>query len=223
MKKSIIGLIAIFTILLSACSKDTLRGDGAIITEDRTLLVQNGLETIRINGSTDVKVIYGTDYHLEVKGYANLVAALSTDVKNNTLVVEYPNHHNVRNENTQIMLTIPYLPNLYLNGNIDAQLSGIFPAKQSINFTINGSGIIHAADVNMNADFAKYQINGSGNINTYNLISKTCEASISGSGKITTSVFNLLKANISGSGEIYYNGNPTVDSDISGSGKVSKL
>ena len=74
----------------------------SIETEDRTLLVQAGLQTVRVNGSTKVQIIYGTAYHLEVKGYANLVGALSTDVKNNILVVEFPNHYTIKNDNTEI-------------------------------------------------------------------------------------------------------------------------
>ncbi len=223
MKKPLLIICCICIFILNACTKDSLRGEGHTITEDRTLLVQAGLQTVRVNGSTKVQIIYGTAYHLEVKGYANLVGALSTDVKNNILVVEFPNHYTIKNDNTEIFLTLPNLPNLYINGSADANLSGIFPANENIDFTINGSGNINATNVNMNTNIAKYQVSGSGKINATNLVSKSCESSISGSGEITTSVFNTLKANISGSGEIYYYGNPIVDSRISGSGKVLKL
>lgn len=206
-----------------SCNKDTIRGEGEIKTENRTLQVASGFESIKINGSTNTEIIYGDTYKLEVYGHTNLLQVMHTGILNNTLVIEFPNHYNIKNNNTKVILTIPYLPNLDINGSANADIRGIFPAQESINISINGSGNVKAEETNMNVNFAKYQINGSGKINTINLISKTCETSISGSGEISTSVFNNLKAKISGSGKIYYQGSPSVSSEISGSGKVVKI
>lgn len=220
MKNYIIILLS--TILFTACSKDNIRGEGPLRTEDRTLAIQNGLDAIRINGSTDVEIIHGLNYKLEVSGYGNLLNVLSTEVKNKVLTVEFTNNYNIRNNNTKIILTTPYLTDLYINGSAEAILSGIFAAQESIEFNINGSGEIDAQEVNMNADFARYIISGSGKIASYNIISKSFEGNISGSGTMQISVFNTLNANISGSGSIYYQGNPVVNAKISGSGKVIK-
>lgn len=218
MKKYI--LILILVTIFSSCSKDRIKGEGPNRTEDRTSQIQSGFTNLRINGSTDAEIIYGSNYKLEVSGYSNLVSALSTQVINQTLVVEFPDYYNVRNNNTKVILTIPYLPNLYINGSANVDLSGVFPQQELVSFTINGSGNIQVSDAGTNFNFIKYSINGSGNIVAYGLTSKTFEGNISGSGEMKTSVLNNLNANISGSGKIYYKGNPTVNAVISGSGKV---
>ncbi|HET8828013.1 MAG TPA: head GIN domain-containing protein [Pelobium sp.] len=222
MKKSLlIGIVPIIAILLGACTKEKLTGEGSIITENRTLLVLGGLKTVKVKGSTDVYVTQGDEYKLEVKGYGNLVAALSTDVKNNVLVLEFPNHYNVRNDNTEIFLTIPHLPNLSINGSADADVSGNFPDQPDLFFHVNGSAKINAGLINVeNLDV---KINGSGNLNVSNVMAENAHISISGSGKVKATVSDYLKASISGSGEISYSGDAVVETQISGSGKVAKL
>ncbi|HTN19620.1 MAG TPA: DUF2807 domain-containing protein [Pelobium sp.] len=221
MKKSLIGIITIIAILLTACTKDKLRGEGPIVTEYRTLLVVGGLETVKINGSTDVHVTYGDNYELAVKGYGNLVAALSTNVRNNVLTVEFPNHYNVRNDNTEIFLTIPHLPNIDINGSSNVDASGNFPNQPNLFFHVNGSAKINAGFINVeNLDV---NINGSGNLNVANVMAQNAKISISGSGKVKATVNKNLKASISGSGEILYHGDASVETNISGSGKVTKF
>lgn len=221
MKNLILTILGIATILAASCSKESLRGEGVIVTENRTLLVQNGLETVKVNGSTDVHITYGANYQLEVKGYGNLIAALSTDVKNKVLVLEFPNHYNIKNNNTEIFLTIPYLPNIYINGSADADASGNFPDQEALFLQINGSAKINAGFVSVKK--LDVDINGSGNLLISNILAKDAEISISGSGKVKASVSEKLKAKISGSGEIAYHGEPLVETSISGSGKVTKF
>lgn len=218
----ILSLSAAF--IFSSCEKNNvIRGEGPSSTENRTLLVQQGFSSIRISGSTDAEIVYGANYKLEVSGYSNLLNALSTDVSGGTLYVKFPDHHSVRNDNTRIILTIPHIPNLQLNGDIQASISGIFPAQPSLDFQINGSGEIDAEAANSNIDESEFTVNGSGDITAYNIISRKCEGNISGSGTIKTSVFNSLDVDISGSGDFFYKGNPTVTSQISGSGKVQRV
>lgn len=218
MKKNIILFIT--AILFSACNKDSLNGQGFTRTEDRSSELQGGFSSIRINGSTDAMIVYGSNYKLEVAGYSNLLSALSTKVINQTLVVEFVNYYNVKNDNTKITVTIPRIPNLYINGEADAYLTGIFPAQESIDFTVNGSANISATNVIMTTQFANYKVNGNGEIDGYSIIAKNAESTVSGNGKIKTNVLTNLKATISGNGRIYYKGNPTLTTEISGSGKV---
>jgi len=221
MKKLLFGIIPIIIILFSACAKDKLRGEGPVVTEYRTLLVVGGLETVKINGSTDVHVTYGDNYELAVKGYGNLVAALSTDVRNNVLTVEFPNHYNIRNDNTEIFLTIPHLPNIDINGSSNVDASGNFPDQPDLFFHVNGSAKINAGFIKVeNVDV---NINGSGNLNIINVMAQKAKISISGSGKVKATVSENLKASISGSGEILYKGDAVAETNISGSGKVTKL
>lgn len=221
MKKSNLGTLALLAILITSCSKERLMGEGQIITDNRTIIATSGLETVKVNGSSSLHIIYGRDYKLEVKGYGNLVTALSTELKNNILTVEFPNHYNVRNDNTEVFLTMPNLPNLYLNGSINAYTSGDFPDQSDLFFKISGSATLNAGFIKVKR--LNVNISGSADLNVVNVITKSADISISGSGKIKATVSDNLKASISGSGEILYIGNPVVDSKISGSGKITRI
>lgn len=223
MKKYIIAFISA-VLLFSSCEKqNTIQGEGPQGTEDRTLLVQQGFTSIRISGSTDARILFAPNYKLEVKGYNNLMNALRTEVRGGTLYVSFPDHYNVKNDNTEIVLTIPRIPNLELNGNIQAEISGTFPAQASLNFRINGSGDIEANEAQALVEESEFSINGSGEIQALNILARSAKGRISGSGTIATSVSNVLDVDISGSGDFLYRGNPVVTSRISGSGKVQRL
>lgn len=220
MKNSILTILSFVFILTAGCSKEGLRGEGSIITENRTLLDLDDVETVKVNGETDVHVIYGNDYKLEVKGYGNLVSALRTDIKNHVLRVEFPDVYNIRNNNTEIFLTIPNFPHLDINGSLNADASGNFPDQTSLFLNINGSAKITSGFVKV--DNLDVNINGSGNLKIQNIVTKNAKITIGGSGKVKTTVTDKLIANINGSGEILYDGDPLVETHISGSGKVIK-
>ncbi|RKD16106.1 hypothetical protein BCY91_04235 [Pelobium manganitolerans] len=214
-------LILLTSILyLSACSKDRLRGEGPTVTESRSINASE-LQTVRVNGSTKLHISYGTVPELKVKGYGNLVAALSTTLKNGVLTVEFENHYNVRNDNTEVFLILPKSPNIYLNGSADAFISGNFEPVNHIFFKINGSANINAGA--FVAESLDVNISGSGNVNLVNIDASDANVSISGSGEVKTKVSDKLLVAISGSGRVLYLGNPEVQSNISGSGKVQKI
>lgn len=66
----------------------------------------------------------------------------------------------------------------------------------------------------------RLEINGSGEVNAFELTQATAEVRINGSGNTRLRVTQALEANIVGSGTVYYRGQPTVTSSISGSGRI---
>ncbi|HEX7367517.1 MAG TPA: DUF2807 domain-containing protein [Pelobium sp.] len=221
MKAPLLLVLSLIICLVAGCDKNSLKGEGPVVTENRTSLVLNGLETVKINGSTDVHITFGNNYELAVKGYGNLVAALSTDITSKVLTIEFSDHYNVKNDNTEVFLTVPYLPNIDINGSSDVDASGNYPDQADLFFRVNGSSKINAGFINVSNLDAN--INGSGNLNLINVIAQNAKIRINGSGKIKATALKNLKANISGSGEILYKGDAVVETNISGSGKVSKF
>ena len=91
--------------------------------------------------------------------------------------------------------------------------------SDNVKATISGSGNIRLTG---QCTFGEYKISESGNIEAFNLPLNECNAQISGSGNIYTTVSDKLVATISGSGNLYYIGNPLIDSNITGSGSIIK-
>jgi hypothetical protein len=217
MKLTYIFAALVLLIGLSSCEKDAIRGEGQVVTEVRTT---PDFIAIDMGGASKVHISYGTAFSVEVKGYANLAPLYTTRVSNNKLILGFKNNYNIRNDNTEVFITMPDLKDLHLSGSGDSDISGNFPHNTSLSLSISGS-----ADIDMkggSTDDLDIQISGSGNINVFPLTAKNADISISGSGKVRTQVINHLGVSISGSGRVYYKGSPQIQSKISGSGEVIK-
>lgn len=82
---------------------------------------------------------------------------------------------------------------------------------------ISGSGNIELTGT---ADTQDLQISGSGKFRSFDMPTRVCEATISGSGDCEVDVSESLTVRISGSGSVFYEGNPSIDVQISGSGRL---
>jgi len=203
-------------LLLGACSKSRIRGEGATISDTRTL---PSFSAIDANGSSRVNIVRDSVYKVIVTGYQNLVPVYETQVSAGRLSLQFQDrYHNIRNDNIVVEVHMPAVTEVLLNGSGDIAVApgftGTFLGR------INGSGNMRLSGGAFST--ATYYINGSGNINALDATADTAYATISGSGNIDLAVRDYLYAKISGSGDITYSGNPVTQVDVSGSGKVRK-
>lgn len=211
-------LLLACSLLTLSCEKDLVRGDGPVLSEDRET---PAFEKISSDGSTTVYVSYADTFSVKVKAYANLLPHFRTEVREGTLRLGFTDNVRVRNDNTEVYLTLPSISELRMNGSGKARISGAFPLLPALALEINGSGDIHAEGGE--ARELKVNISGSGPVNLEGFPAEEAAVSISGSGDVRVSVSKKLDVQISGSGAVYYKGDPQVSSRISGSGKVEKL
>ncbi|WP_293299311.1 head GIN domain-containing protein [Pedobacter sp. UBA4863] len=212
----ILGLIAIIN--FSACKKDRLTANGNIISETRNLGQFNAVSS---TGATPVKIIYGTDYNIVVKGSSNIIPYYNTRIVNNTLHIGFETA-NVNRDDIEVILTMPMIRKIYLSGSTRVEMKGDFPWVTNFDIDISGSGKVEL-DNEMLTDNIKVDISGSAEVKLENMMAKNAVADISGSGVLKIQVQEKLKVKISGSGKVYYKGSPTIQQDISGSGKLIKF
>lgn len=212
---------SVVLLIFSSCKKEVLRGEGNISIQDRSLAIEQGFHTIRVNGSTKVFIKAGSQKSLAIKGYDNLMSAFSTEVKNGTLIIGFKDDVNVRNDNIQVNITYPVISNVDLNGSCEADFQGKFPFTEEISATINGSSKIDYDGLEV--DIAHFKINGSGKIDGGKVSTSEAHIFMSGSGETQITVADKLEVDISGSGKVYYRGNPVIETNISGSGKIIRL
>lgn len=210
-------LFAVVAITFTSCSKDRVTGSGTVKTEDRQI---NGFTRVNTQGSTSVFITQGETFEVSVKAYENLIPYLETNVVNGTLEIRYKDNINVRNDNSEVYITMPALSGTYINGSADITTTGTFTGT-SLEASISGSGnLIFANGV---YDNLKYTSSGSGNLEAFGVTLKHANISIAGSGNAETTATESLTVSIAGSGTVYYKGDPEeVNSEISGSGKVIK-
>lgn len=218
MKITCIAAVAALTVLVSSCKKDLITGSGEIKTEQRTL---ENFTNVSTEGSSKVHIVKGNVFEVKVKAYTNLLPYLETIVQNGKLSIRYKNTSSVRNDNSEIFITMPALTALSSYGSGDIDADGEFNGATDFNAEIRGSAnisIAHGA-----AQKLVLQSSGSGNFKSFGLTAQHADIFISGSGNAEITVAQKLKAAINGSGNVYYKGTPSaIENNINGSGKVIK-
>ncbi len=236
--KSITVLVFLLSTTLS-CAQwgigKKIKGDNNITTATRST---DSYEGIKAAGPMDFKLVQGKEGEITIKGDANLIEYIITEVKNNRLVVKVKDGYNLKPSQT-IVVTVPYesINSVSLAGSGDIENSGTIKAdefkvslagsgdinlkvkSQSVESAISGSGdiVLKGSTKNLTT-----KITGSGDFDGNNLESTNVTAKITGSGNANVVCNGELKARITGSGDVKYSGKPTnKDTKITGSGSVS--
>ena len=233
--KSITLLVLLLSVSTSFAQWKKKKGDGNITTITRTTGEYDGLSAA---GPMDFKLVEGKEGNITIKGDANLMEYIITEVKGGKLVVKTKDGVNLRPTKT-IEVTVPYksISHVSLAGSGDIDNSGTIKANDfevsiagsgdidlkvdadAIDSSIAGSGDIALSGSTKDLDI---KIAGSGDFEGNNLDSVNVNVKIAGSGGANVVCNGELKVRISGSGDVNYSGKPTnKDTKISGSGSVS--
>jgi hypothetical protein len=218
MKKVFLAfMLPALTLLIASCSKDRVTGSGSVTTETRSV---NNFTGVATSGSTDITVLKGDNFKVEVRGYNNLLPYLETVVENNVLKVRFKDNTNIRHDNTEVTVTMPALNFLSIAGSANILSTGEFISNGELSTRISGSG-----DITLEKGSAKTfraEISGSGNIQAFGMSVENAQVKIAGSGNTRVSASGNLNVEIAGSGNVYYKGSPTITASVSGSGRVEK-
>lgn len=215
MKRGFVFAAASAILALSSCSKERVSGTGPVITESRNI---NGFTAVSASGSTNIFITQGPGFKVEVKGYSNLLPFYETKLVNNTLQLGFRQNVNVKNDNTEVFITLPVLNGLQLAGSGNISTTGSFTGNTDFLAAIAGSGNINFSTGTAQNFYST--IDGSGNIYALNLAADKAETNTTGSGNTEITANSQLKVKITGSGNVYYRGTPVITTNISGSGSV---
>ncbi|MGO4292807.1 head GIN domain-containing protein [Chitinophaga sp. RAB17] len=228
-------MIAIFSIILSSCTKDNISGSGHVVSETRSI---SALTDVEVSGDFEVHLKQAAVTALEIKAEDNIIGVVETGVRGNTLYVRIRERTYIKNHlPIKVYIQSPIFQRLQFDGsgtadNQDTIRSSLFKYEingsgkgwltlttTNLTTTINGSGDMVLKG---NADTHNSEINGSGSIAGIDMEVQKANIAISGSGEHEAFVRQYLDVDISGSGEVHYKGEPIVVSNIVGSGKVVK-
>ncbi len=215
MKRGLSFALICAMLSLLSCSKERISGNGATIIETRNI---RNFTAISASGSTNVYIIQGTAFKVEVKGFSNLMPYYETRLLNNTLHVGYKKNVNIKNDNIEVYLTLPVLNSLALTGSGSITTTGSFNGNTDFNATVSGSGNMHFSSGTTQNFYSKAV--GSGGIYMLNMIADNADATIIVSGKTEITANSRLKVKIIGSGKLCYRGSPVITTSITGSGTV---
>ena len=187
--------IAILSMAFQSCSDNwtTINGQGSIVTE--TLAIHE-FQQLEVSGVDNVHIEFGEVQKVEVKGHANIIDLIKTEVVGETWYAELKNGRYGHYDLTYY-ITIPYIE---LIGN-------------------SGTGNVYI-DSEMNQEQLTVHLSGTGSYYGFNLNTDDCKVSISGTGSAEVTANSKLDVTISGIGSVFYKGNPQIHNSISGTGKL---
>jgi hypothetical protein len=191
----VIALIFCLALIGQACTKEYIRieGMGSITTE--TLNIAD-FTAIRLEGTDDVDIIYGSEQKVEVSGHPNIISRIKTDVFDGVWEMGLENGN---------------------YGSYELHYSLTLPTLNSVE--VVGSASVHILTAIQADDFELF-VMGSGDFRGFDLSTTESYVEIIGSGNCEITASQQLDAVIEGSGNIYYKGSPSIQTDITGSGRI---
>lgn len=240
-RKSIYFVLPIVALVLMACGTinlgfNTVRGSGNVVSEERSV---SGFDKVVVQGSGDLYIEQGAEEGLTIEAEDNLMQYLTSEVRDNTLVLSYKEGTNVSpTKGIRYNLKVKNLSDVSVAGSGNIYMD-TFEAD-SLTLSISGSGDAKIADLTANSlrlqssGSGKFDVSGSatqvdvnfsgsGKFQGGNLETDNTSITIGGSGEATVWANVSLKVQISGSGDISYYGEPEINQSISGSGSVNSL
>jgi hypothetical protein len=191
---------------------DMEKGSGQLTTERREV---GAFERIESNIGANITVTIGKPQSVSVTYDDNLMEYVTTKVKAGTLIIE-SNHSFSSVEDCEIKIVVPRLELINVGGSGRIEIDGLDADRFTVE--IDGSADVVA---NGKAGELDIEVNGSGNVDTRDLIAGEASVEINGSGDVNLMARDYLTANINGSGDIVYTGDPGhVVKSVNGSGRI---
>ncbi len=225
MRTTYLLVLICFSLLLIACGEDKwdfLKDAGKTVTVEREVDAFNEIKLV------DRVDIQDTIEKFILTGPENLLAKVSTSIKNGSLKIVDNNSYNwYRGFNFTITATIHIkeINRIYYEG-----IGNITTENQLVTDTLYVESIKSSGNINLNIDVdyfhcffnhsmvdfnavgnalgAHLQINGTGFLRCENLITSSCFVHNQGSGDIIANSAGYLAGIIEGLGNVLYTGNP---------------
>jgi hypothetical protein len=205
-------LLTFAALSLGGCHLSGIRGDGNIVTENRTV---QEFTSVEAEGAFDIEWVTGPA-SCTIRTDENLLRHVETSMNGKMLRMEW--HGQLRpTHGMKVKLSSSSLSGARLTGAVRLAASRL----SGKGFYLEGTGATRVtADGAVNELIAT--MSGASKLDAESLQVKVAELSISGAGKAEVSASETLKVAISGAGKVTYNGNPTIEKHISGAGTIQK-
>ena len=211
MKKITIAVLAGFFVLVAGCRWIGIRGNGHVVTEQRTI---QEFSEIHSSGVFDIEWRADSPA-LSITTDENLLPYIESQISGNTLRLR--TREQIRpTHGITVSIASPAREAARIKGAVKLDASQLTGSK----FALEGTG---ASRVSLagNIDQLLADLTGASDLKAAALQTKTAEISIQGAGDAEVAVAEKLKVAIAGAGKVIYSGNPpTIEKHISGAGSI---
>lgn len=175
---------------------------------------------VSVEGPIYMIIHAGKTQALTLQGDDRFLKSIETKVVNGKLLISFPkNHSNDMSNDSKILISLPALRSLYVEGAGYAELNNIGGERLEIGF--QGAGKLVA---NGNVKLLKMQAQGVGDVDTKALLAQRADVSFEGIGAVKVYASERLDAVVQGLGSLSYYGNPrVVNKTVEGMGSVKAV
>lgn len=203
-------------IALSGCGQmiTGIPGSGIIKTESREI---RSFDAIEFAGAATLMISIGDETSLTITGDDNLLEFVDTEVDNQVLKIAF-SQSIAPSKSMQFVITTPDLDRLKIAGACKATVADL----SSDSFELAASGAVNVTCSGV-TEAMKVAISGAGSVDGRQLVAKTANVNISGSGSVDLHAVDELTVKISGAGQVRYIGEPKITKNISGMGSIKPI
>jgi hypothetical protein len=207
-----VKLLTFAALTLGGCHLTGIRGNGHLVTENRTV---QEFTSVEAEGAFDIEWVPGPP-SCTIKTDENLLRHVETSMNGKKLVLEWhgqlhPTH------GMKVKLSSASMNSARLTGAVRLSATRL----SGKGFYLEGTGATRVT-VEGVVNELMATMSGASKLDAESLQVKIAELSISGAGKAEVSASDVLKVAISGAGKVTYSGNPSIEKHISGAGTIRK-
>lgn len=201
-------------LLLGACSD---RGTaGPTRTETRDV---GDFHSVRIGGAASATIRVGPAVSVAVTADGGTLNALTTEVRNGTLVIEQKSRWFWSGDDMDVQITMPVLREVTVSGAGSLQLHEA--RGEALQLSLQGAGNLVARGEIGALDV---RIHGAGHAELSGLRARKVKAVVNGAGSMTVHAVEELDAVVNGVGKLRYVGSPPkLETQINGVGDVRQI
>ena len=190
----------------------------------------------------DIYLVQADTFSVVVEGPEQGLDRMKIRVKDGKLLITKQYNWQFWNEfeKVRIYITAPLIDEVAFSGAGNIVFDGKWTGEK-LDIFLEGAHNVSAKDVDINAlkiqldgvgnltmggkaEKARLMLNGTGNIDAYDLMIQNARCVVNGVGRLECYVIEELKADVSGLGSVLYRGEPkNVISSVSGLGKVKAM
>lgn len=191
-------------------------GSGVERTETRRV---DGFRRLRIVGGVDVAAaVGGAGWSAEVTADDNLLESITTEVRDDALVVSMESGRYAFDVGPEVRVTLPELTGVEVVGPADVTLTGLDGGALSV--VTQGSGDVEAEG---RVERLEARVLGSGELELEDLVARVAHVRVEGSGDVEVHATEALTVEVRGSGDVEVHGDPPeLTSEVRGSGTVRR-